>query len=388
MSSVLIVAAEASSVLYAQRLLEYWKQEKEVVTAFGIGSKEMEQIGFERFGKSEEMAVMGIAEVLQHYNFIKSVFYNLLEEVKKRKPQVAILMDYPGFNLRLAKELHALGIPVIYYISPQVWAWRKNRVYTIKKYCQKVLLLFPFEVAFYKEKGVPYEFVGHPILDELDAKLLDPEYLKIRRNQCGISDQEIVLGLMPGSRRMELKQNFSVQLEVARRLVKKYSQLKVLIMAAPNFEKEDLLPYLEDFRVPYMLIKDDPFRMIHLTDICLVTSGTATLMVGLLRKPMIIMYRLKWLTALVAKVVVRGTRFFGLVNLIRGKEVVPECYQKQVDPDYITPLVERYINDIEYRNSVKNELAQLEHQLGDRGVTPRVAKAIACYLSRPGEIRA
>jgi lipid-A-disaccharide synthase len=303
---------------------------------------------------------------------------NLVKAAEERRPKVAIVMDYPEFNLMLSKKLHALGIPVIYYISPQVWAWRKGRVHTIKKYCKKALLLFPFEVPFYKKHEVPHEFVGHPILDELDEKLFDPEYRKTHRNQCGISDDEIVLGIMPGSRRLELKQHFQIQLDTARILSKKNPNLKILIMVAPTFEKEDLLPYLEDFRLPYILIKDEPFKMIHLTDIVLATSGTATLMVGLLEKPMVIIYKMNWATALFARLVVRG--FFGLVNLILGREVVPERFQGQVTPEKLAPLLEKYLGDDLHFKKTEKELSLLRQYLGDRGATQRVAKIVEEYF--------
>ncbi|MNK26213.1 Lipid-A-disaccharide synthase [compost metagenome] len=381
MDQVLFVAAEASSVTYAQRVLESWKKQGRKVHAFGVGSQEMEDLGFERLGKAEEMAVVGAAEIIAQYSHLKGVFDNLVAEAEKRRPKVAIVMDYPEFNLMLAKKLHAMGIPVVYYISPQVWAWRKGRVKTIKKYCKKVFVLFPFEVPFYEEHGVPCEFVGHPLLDELDEKLFDPQYQKLHRQQVGIRDDEIVLGLMPGSRNGELKQHFEIQLEAARILSRKYSNLKVVILTAPTFSKDRMLDYLEDFRFPYILLKDDPFRMIHLVDMMLVASGTATLQVGLLRKPMVIMYRMKWLTGLFAKLVVRGTKYFGLVNLILNKEAVPERFQSDVTPEKIAALLERYITDPEYKAQVIADLTQVRSYLGDKGATERVVKSLNEYLT-------
>lgn len=382
MDQVLIVAAEASSVTYAQRILEMWQSQGRKIHAFGVGSQDMEEKGFERLGKSEEMAVVGAAEIIAQYGLLKGVFDSLVSEAEKRRPKVAIVMDYPEFNLMLSKKLHALGIPVVYYISPQVWAWRKGRVKTIKKYCKKVFVLFPFEVPFYQEHGVPCEFVGHPLLDELDERLIDdPQYLKTHRNQCGIRDDEIVLGLMPGSRRLELRQHFQIQLDTARILSKKYPNLKVLILTAPTFSKEQMQDYLEDFRLPYILLKDDPFRMIHLVDMMLVASGTATLQVGLLKKPMVIMYRMKWLTGIVAKLVVRGTKFFGLVNLILNKEAVPERFQGDVTPEKIAKLLDRYIAEPEYKKQVVHDLEQLRQYLGDKGATKRVVAALDEYFS-------
>lgn len=383
MDQVLIVAAEASSVTYAQRILETWKKQGRKIHAFGVGSQDMEKLGFERLGKSEEMAVVGAAEIIAQYSHLKGVFDSLVAEAEKRRPKVAIVMDYPEFNLMLSKKLHALGIPVVYYISPQVWAWRKGRVKTIKKYCKKVFVLFPFEVPFYEEHGVPCEFVGHPLLDELDDRLLnDPGYLKTHRNQCGIRDDEIVLGLMPGSRRLELKQHFQIQLDTARLLAKKYENLKVVILTAPTFSKEQMQDYLEDFRLPYILLKDEPFRMIHLVDMMLVASGTATLQVGILKKPMVIMYRMKWLTGLFAKLVVRGTKYFGLVNLILGKEAVPERFQSEANPENLAALLEKYIQDPAYKAQVIADLEQVRQHLGNKGATQRVVAALDEFLTK------
>lgn len=383
MDQVLIIAAEASSVTYAQRILETWKKQGRKIHAFGVGSQDMEKLGFERLGKSEEMAVVGLAEVIAHYSHLKSVFDNLVAEAEKRRPKVAIVLDYPDFNLRLAEKLHGLGIPVVYYISPQVWAWRKGRVHAIKKYCKKVFVLFPFEVPFYEEHGVPCEFVGHPLLDEMDERLIyDPAFLKTHRNQCGIRDDEIVLGLMPGSRHSELKQHFQIQLDTARILSKKHPNLKILILTAPTFDKEKMQEYLEDFRLPYILLKDEPFRMIHLVDIMLVASGTATLQVGLMKKPMVIMYKVKWLTGVLAKLIVRGTKYFGLVNLILGKEAVPERFQSDVNPEHLASLVDRYISEPDYRSQVVGDLEQLRQHLGAKGATQRVVSALDEFLTK------
>lgn len=379
MEQVLIIAAEASSVTYAERLLEHWKKKGKMIHAFGVGSQKMESLGFERLGKSEEMAVVGLVEVISHYRMLRGVFDQLVEQASLRRPKVAIVMDYPEFNLMLAKKLKKMNIPVVYYISPQIWAWRKGRVKTIKKYCEKVFLLFPFEEKFYAEHQVPHQFIGHPLLDELDDKYFSEEYRKIHRQQYGIQDNEVVLGLMPGSRRLELKQHFEIQLETAKILAKKVDRLKIIIMVAPTFDKDHLLPYLENFRLPYIIIKDEPFHMIHLTDIVLVASGTATLMVGLLLKPMVIMYRMKWITSLLAKMVAT-VKYFGIVNLILNKEVVPERFQDEANPENLAFLLEKYITDEKYRKQVIEDLKQLRPHLGDKGATQRVAAQLEEYF--------
>lgn len=378
MKTVMIVAAEASSALFAERLLEHWRDRRFEVSAFGVGTAKMEKLGFERFGQAEEMAIVGFAEVIRHYRFLKSVFDRLVEEALKRRPQVVVLLDYPEFNMRLAKELHRHGINVVYYVSPQVWAWRQGRIKKIKEFCREVFLLFPFEVDFYRRHGVPYRFVGHPILDEISPDLLDENQQDLRRSQCGFSKDEIVVGLMPGSRRMEIEKLFALQLDVARRLCQRNPRVRILILVAPTIEKEDLAPYLEDVRFPFVMMKDEPARMIALTHFVLAASGTATLMVGLLKKPMVIMYRLNALTAFIARRVVSG--FFGLPNLILGREVVPERFQEQATVEHLTDLMSSYLDDPALVARVRGDLAELPGKLGDKGATVRVAQALEEYL--------
>lgn len=378
-TSVLMVAAEASSCHYALKILQEWKNKGLKIKAFGVGSLEMEKAGFERLGKSEEMAVVGLSEVLSEYSKLKAVFDRLVEEAQKRRPQVVVVMDYPGFNLRLAKKLHALGLKVVYYISPQVWAWKKNRIHAIKKYCDKVLLLFPFEVPFYQKHQVPYEFVGHPLLDDFDDKFLDPSYRKYQRSRFGIQPNDQVLGLMPGSRKGELKNVFPQQLRVAARLMRKHPDLKLVILGAPTVEREQLLEYLEDFRFPYQILKSDPNEMIMLTDWILAASGTATLMVGLQEKPMVIMYRTSAITAVLAKLLVRG--YFGLVNLILEDEVVPERFQWKATDNELYSLLDNWISHPESQQAVVKKLSLLKTKLGDKGATQRVVEVLSRYLT-------
>ncbi len=382
MDSVLIVAAEASSARFAQLLLEHWKKEKTSVQAFGVGSDAMEAMGFERLGKSEEMAVVGVSEIIEHYGKLKEVFNSLVREAEKRRPKVVVIMDYPEFNLMLAKKMKALGIPVVYYITPQVWAWRKGRVKTIQKFCDKVFVLFPFEVDFFQKKGVPCEFVGHPILEDLDPKFWDSSYRKLHRNRCGIQDDEIVIGLMPGSRRKEIQHHLQIQLDVARRLYNTYPKIRILLMCAPTVNKEALQDQMGDLRFPIIVQKDDPFEMIHLADFVLAASGTATLMVGLLEKPMVIMYKLHWFTGLVARLVVHGVKYFGIVNLILNREVVPERWQGGANVDELFNLMKRYLDEPAYTEKVRSDLRLIREQLGSLGATRRVAEGLKPYFSQ------
>jgi lipid-A-disaccharide synthase len=378
---VLIVAGEASSALYAQRLLEHWRREQRPVHAFGVGSREMEALGFEIFGRSEDLAVVGLVEVLRHYRDIKSVFDRLVEAAHRRRPKVILLLDYPGFNLRLAQALKPLGIPIVYYISPQVWAWKKSRVWTIKRLADRVLCVLPFEQAFYRQYGMDVDFVGHPLLDEIDAALFDPERRAKLRAAHGFSASDLVLGLMPGSRSSEIRHHLQVQLQAAALLHAHHPTLKVALLVAPSLDLEHMRTLVADATIPLVLIKDDSLKMASLADLVLCASGTATLVVGLAHRPMVIMYRMNPVTARIARWIVRGAAHFGLVNLILDARVVPELFQEQATPEHLARELARYLDDEAYRARTQSALMTLEARLGAGGATARVAHILESYLS-------
>jgi lipid-A-disaccharide synthase len=378
---ILIVAGEASSALYAQRLLEHWRRSGRDVRAFGVGSHEMESLGFERLGRSEELAVVGLQEVIRHFPLIRRTYHSLLEAARQRKPRFALLLDYPDFNLRLAKDLHRLGIPVVYYISPQLWAWRKGRVKIVKKYISKMLVLFPFEVDFYQRHGVSVEFVGHPALDELEPRLLEPSQQAERRQRFGVRPNERVLALMPGSRQSELNHHLDVQLEVAAKLG---SQVRPILLLAPGLDREQMRARIAASKwgreVSVQIIQDRPLEMISIADVVLCASGTATLMVGLMEKPMVIMYRMNSISAAIARLLVRSTSFFGMVNLIMGREIVPERFQESASAELLTTEIRALLENPSRQEQMRSDLRQMKMKLGERGATERVDRALQEFL--------
>lgn len=380
MSRVLIVAAEASSSLYAQRLIELWKERGEKRDLFGIGSREMEALGFRRLGKSEEMAVVGLQEVIKHFPLIRRVYNSLLKECDRRKPDFALLLDYPDFNLRLAKDLKKRGIRVVYYVSPQVWAWRTGRVNLIRKVVDEMLVLFPFEEPFFRKHGVSSTFVGHPLLDELVRRpQKSPVQLRTARERFGVKDDEIILGLMPGSRESELKNHLEAQLQAAEILVRRNPKVRPFLLCAPTIERERLANSVSEMSATVQIIKEEPLDMIELSDVLLVASGTATLMVGLLAKPMVIMYRMNSLTAWFAKKLVKHTKFFGMVNLIMEREVARELFQEQASPEGMASELEKLL-DPAMRAAKSEELLELRNRLGQVGATIRVADRLKNFV--------
>ena len=304
-------------------------------------------------------------------------------EADKRKPKFALLMDYPDFNLRLAKQLKKRGIKVIYYISPQIWAWRTGRVKLIKKIVDHMLVLFPFEEPFYKKHDVKVSFVGHPLLDELplDAKTFtDPATMRLHRQRFGIAETDIVLGLMPGSRRSEIHHHLATQLEAARLLVSRHPNIRVVLMVAPTLEREELRQAIGHVDFPIQLVKESPLDQIALADVVLVASGTATLMVGLLQKPMVIMYRMNAFTAWIAKKLVNKTKFFGMANLIMDRRVVPELFQEEANPERLSRELEALLFEPKLREDTIQALGEIKDRLGSRGATVNVAEVLEEYL--------
>ena len=387
---ILIVAAEASSEPYAYQLLAYWQTNLGTKNwkSFGIGSTRMESLGFECSTYSHELT--GLRPF-----YIYSRLRALVKECQRRQVFCALLMDYGGFNLALAKQLHRMKIPVIYYIPPKLWAWYPSRVKKIKKYVKKVLVIFPFEVDFFRKYDVPVEFVGHPLLKE--AKSLEGRSLLEERSRLGLKKGEYVLGLMPGSRDAEIKQHLHLQLEVAKELCRRNPQvpLRVLLLLAPTQSRAWVQEQIgskksnENLGFSYILLQDEPAKMICLTDILLVASGTATLLAGLLQKPMVVMYRLNtFLYGLVRCIVNKEVRYTSWVNLLLQREVVPECIQKKAQVLSITPLLEKYLKNPSYREDVIQKLGTLRAILSPRPqeVVGRVTEIIQEVLEEQNEI--
>lgn len=213
-----------------------------------------------------------------------------------------------------------------------MWAWRKSRIHDIRKLVDKMLVLLPFEKDFYKQNGVDVEFVGHPLLDELKSELFNEEERQKERSKYGVLPDECWIGLMPGSRKSEIKHHLADQLSAAQILYSKNKKLKFALLVAPTFSNEDVQQLLPHYDVPLTLMQQDPLKMVSLVDIVLCASGTATLVVGLLKRPMVIMYKMNPVSAWFARLVVKGTAHFGLINLVLGKSVVPELFQGEASP--------------------------------------------------------
>lgn len=362
--NIVIVAAEASSASYAKNLLQIWSDEGVPWKAAGIGSREMEQLGFQILGRSEDLAVVGLQEIISHWGDIKKAFHSVLNYVKENKPDFVLLMDYPEFNLRLAKKIKALGVPVVYYISPQIWAWRSYRVHQIRRVVDLMLVIFPFEEAFYRQHNVPVRFVGHPLLQMLDQKLATDEKTKDVRRRLLKNNKKRILGLMPGSRRSELKHHLATQIETARRVVSRHPEVQPVLFIAPSLNEEMVREKCRELNYEGEYLKEDPFLMIQTADEILCASGTATLMVGLCEVPMVIMYKMNLFSSYLAKMLVNKISFFGMVNLVSQQEIVPERFQEQASEEELARLLCEIIENPSRREKIVADLKNLKVRLG------------------------
>lgn len=348
--------------MYAKKVIAQWRESSPETQFFGVGDKEMQSQGMDCQGLAEDLAVVGLQEVVSHWTEIKTTFNEIVARAERDQPRFALLLDYPGFNLRLAKKLKEAGIPVVYYISPQLWAWKKGRVEQVRRYVDHMLVVFPFEVDFYKNHGIQAHFVGHPLVEVVADESVAPAKRK---------SDKTVLGLMPGSRKSEIKFNFLNQLQAARKLVRQH-ELEVKILVAPTLDidqlKIDAGPNADGFN----WIQGKPTEMINQCDVLLSASGTATLQVALCEKPMVVMYRMNSITAFFARLLVRSVDAFCIVNLVAGKKIVPELFQKDASPHALTAAISKILTDSRYREQMLEDIKAVKSRLGRGGATDNV----------------
>ena len=372
MTELLVVAGEASGDLHGARLITELRRHVPDLAPFGLGGDEMRAAGLEAVAHSSEISVVGITEVLKILPRAREVFADLLREVDRRRPALAVLVDFPDFNLRLAKELKARGLEVLYYISPQVWAWRRGRVKTIARLVDRMLVLFPFEVDFYREHDVDVVHVGHPLVDEVPV-------LPRTWDRDGASfGGPYRVALLPGSRKSEVESLLPTLLEAARRLAGELP-VEVRIIRAPTIPPELVDEAVELAGLPVEIVAEDRFAAIADSHLALCASGTATLEVGLLGTPMIMVYRLASWTYLLAKLLVHLPNV-SLVNLVLGRRVVPELIQGDANPRRIAAEAARLLTDAGERGRMREALAEVRGRLGEGGASRRAAAEVAAML--------
>jgi lipid-A-disaccharide synthase len=377
--NVLMVAGEASGDLHGASLIRELKKLDSSLKIFGIGGDKMKTEGMELIYHIDKMAFLGFVEVIKHLPFIKKVQRDLVDEVTKRKVSEVVLIDYPGFNLSIAKKLKQLEpkvkLELIYYITPQVWAWGKGRVNKIRELFKKVLVVFPFEEKFFKEKNVNAEFVGHPLIQEINS------YNFISRNlldhKFDLDPAKEILLILPGSRMQEVNSIFPESIKAAVKLADELD-MQIVVACSSNLD-EKVFFRLTDHK-NFKVIKDQTYDLLKHSKFGIVKSGTSTLEAGLLELPMVIVYKTSWLTYAIGKSLVK-IKNFGMANIVLDEQVVPELIQNEANAEKIYDEAKNILSDEDMFNNIKLRLSRIKKVLGDADAPKNAAKIIYSLLN-------
>lgn len=383
---ILISAGEASGEMYGALLMEALRRragESAATTLsqnlefFGVGGDRMRAAGCDTVVDSKDLAVVGISEILSHLPKIWGLFHKLIGQADKRRPDLAIVIDSPAFNWRVARQMHQRGVPVVYYVCPQFWAWRQGRVRLLRKYVDKALVIFPFEEKFYRERGVDATFVGHPLAD-LERPQIDRKTYAARHH---LDPAKPWITLMPGSRKKEVRMNLPAILESAVKLGPAY---EFLLPVAPTLDREFLQSLIGNN--PSIHLVPESLPALAESRAGIIASGTATVEAAMMATPFVMVYRVSPLTYRLGRPRVK-VQHFAMVNLIAGKEIVPELVQDDFTADNVVRRLSEILPDGPARSRMLNGLARVKSSLGgsgEAGVHPvqRAAEAVLSLVNR------
>lgn len=377
---LMFVAGENSGDQHAARVMRELKVLLPGVRMFGYGGERMEAEGMVlEENLAQKLPIIGVTGVLANYGKLKQLLRRAEQMLTERRPDALVLVDYPGFNLRVARMARALGIPVIYYISPQVWAWHKSRLKTIAENVDRMLVIFPFEAEFYQKAGVAATFVGHPLQDNQEAVRPREEVLK----ELGINPSARLLGLIPGSREGEVVRHMPVILEAARLVRRKMPEVELVLPRASTVPRPLIDRFLSRYKdVPVHVVESDLKSARAALDFAICKSGTSTLELALLGVPMVVIYKVSALTYWIARAVLT-IPFIGLVNIVAGEEVARELIQHAANPKRIADEVVQCLASPGELARVRGRMATVREKVGGPGASRRAAEAIAEVLTGP-----
>ena len=387
-SRVMIVAGEASGDLHGSGLVGELKRISPDIEIFGIGGPRMEAEGVKLHYRSEDMAFMGLVEVMRHIPFVLRALSDMRRLLQDKKPDLLILIDYAGFNLKLANIARKKGIPVLYYILPKVWAWGGWRIPKIVQVTSKIAAVFPFEPAIFNGRGGGAEFVGHPLLEVVKCESTKAQFLY----DIGASTRSgstIIIGVLPGSRRHEIERIFPIMLEALKSIGENLQNIRALVGCLDEIEPSLYEDIAAKEEVQVKLLKGRTYDLMRHSDLLLVGSGTATLEAAILGTPMVIIYSMSYLSYIVAKLFVKIPHV-GLPNIIAGKEIVPEFIQRAADSQRIASESISILKDSKRYEKVRRDLSEVKDKLGGPGASVLTAEMAADMIgvksSREGAV--
>lgn len=370
---ILISAGEASGDMYAARLAAAL-QNRTGAHLFGMGGPRMREAGVELVADASQIAVVGITEVFHRLPAVWRAWRTLEREAVRRKPVLTITVDSPGFNFGLARRLKKHGIRNVYFISPQIWAWRPRRMRWIQRRFERVLVIFPFEEEIYRKAGVPVDFVGHPLVDSVHATMTREEFAKL----AGLDAKGQIVAVLPGSRSSEIERNMPFIAEACER-VRSDHAAQFVVAVAPGL-KRGIFEKYTGAGTNWTCVEGVTYDALAAADCAIVSSGTATVEAALLGTPMIVVYRVSSVTGMIARQLVT-TRLFAMVNLISGRQIAPELIQDKFTPSAIEKELRYLLDSKEARERQKTELAAVRAKLGHAGAIDRAAEIIAGMVS-------
>jgi lipid-A-disaccharide synthase len=373
-TQILISAGEASGDMYAARLATALRARADV-QLFGMGGPRMRDAGVDTIADCSEVSLVGIVEIAKKYPALKRVWNRILGEVIRRKPRLAILTDFPGFHLRLARALKRRNVPAVYFVCPQFWAWRPWRANLVRRRFVRGLCIFPFEQEWYRSRGVPADFIGHPLVGNVAAGRSRAEFAE----QFGLDAAKPIVALLPGSRAGEIAHHMPPLVQACH-LIGQGRDVQFVLALAPGMSQSQFAGYLRP-DVPMKVVEDVTYDVLGAADLAIVSSGTATVEAALMNAPMIVVYRLAPLTAAIARWLVR-TPMFAMVNLIAGKRLVPELVQKDFTPERVAKEAIRLLDSPDAREEMQRGLAEVRAKLGPPGAIDRAADIIAAMLKQ------
>jgi lipid-A-disaccharide synthase len=379
MKKVMIMSGEASGDLHGANLARELRKREPSLALYGVGSKHMRDAGVRMLADASDISVVGALEVLTHIGAIFRVFNRLKRFLKQERPDLLVLIDFPDFNIKLGRAAKKLGIPVLYYISPQVWAWRKGRVKIIADLVKTMIVVLPFEKDIYEKAGVDVRYVGHPLTDVVQSALNQVE----ARKQLGLAGDKRTIALLPGSRTKEITYLLPDMLAAAGILKERFQDLQFVLPVAQTLSMDFVRTFTDANKIPIKLVNGRVYDALRASDAAIVTSGTATLETGLMAVPMIIVYRFSALSYFIGRMLVR-VRQIGLVNIVAGKPVVPELVQHASTPENMADAMTKIMGDPATYRRIKNELAGIRTLLGEGGTSGKVASIVLDSLKGNG----
>jgi len=374
MTKVMMVAGEHSGDLHGAGLASALFGKRSGMEVFGAGGGRMVRAGVEVLVDMTAHAVVGFTEVVRDLKKFMEAFGLLKRAMKERKPDAVVLIDFPDFNIRLGRIAKAMGIPVVYYISPQVWAWRKWRVRRIGEIVDKMLVILDFEEELYRRAGVDVKFVGHPLLDVVESDGSDVAV----REMLGLSEEDVLVGLLPGSRKKELARLLPTMLEAAEELRSARPETRFAVSCAPGVNREMLEEMCEASAVRPAVVAEDTYGLVKSSKLIMVASGTATLEAAIIGTPMVVLYRVSPVTYCLF-IRLMSVSDFALVNIVGGRRVVPELIQWEVRADKVAAESLKLLQP-ERQKEVREELAKVKKRLGEPGASQRAADEILSLI--------